>query len=204
MMPRRNVTERRRHVFNHVLTAANCTSLDCLRAAPAQILSAANKYVLTELPGGSGGATFGPGIGLGPVPDGSYIPDAPTVLFNKGLYNRQVKSMVSGNMAAEGVGLTPDVKSESHFAQLIRLLVPGASNHTVQHIRAMYPYPDSQLQAVADSWTTDVAFACNAQAAAKAYAQKTQRYVFSVLPAVHALDLTCMSRCCEAFCARAN
>ena len=190
-MPRRNVTKRRRDVFNQVLKAANCTSLDCLRNAPATTLMKANKHVLTEIPGGSGGATFGPSIGLGPFPDGQFIPDAMTTLFNKGRFNNQVRSVISGNMAAEGLGTTPDVRTMDEFATLVRRLLPGANNATVQRIRELYPYPNSQLQNVAADWTTDVAFGCNSQAIANVYANKTRRYVFSVPPATHGLDLNC-------------
>ncbi|KAL3474096.1 Alpha/Beta hydrolase protein [Aspergillus californicus] len=189
MMPRRDVANRRRDVFNQVLKAANCTSLHCLRKAPATTLVTANKHVLTEIPGGSGGATFGPSIGLGPFPDGKFIPDAMTTLFNEGRFNKQVRSVISGNMAAEGLGTTPDVSTMNEFATLVRRLLPGANNDTVQRIRGLYPYPDSQMQAVAADWTTDVVFGCNAQAIARAYANKTRRYVFSVPPATHGLDL---------------
>lgn len=193
IMPRRNVTQRRRDVFDQVLKSANCSSLDCLRHASPKTLKAANKHVLVDLPGESGGATFGPGIGLGPFPDGGYLPDAMTVLFMKGRFNQQVKSVISGNMAAEGLGLTSEVEKRSEFTQLVRRLVPGASETTIRRIRALYPYPDTQYQQVANDWTTDVAFGCNAQAIAQAYANITRRYVFSVPPATHGLDLNCMS-----------
>lgn len=193
MLPRRNVTQRRRFVFDQVLKSANCSSLDCLRHASPKTLMAANRHVLVDSHGESGGATFGPGIGLGPFPDGGYLPDAMTVLFSEGRFNKQVRSVISGNMAAEGLGLTPEVEKESDFAQLVRRLIPGASNSTIQRIRALYPYPGTQMQQVANDWTTDVAFGCNAHAIAKAYANITQRYVFSVPPATHGLDLSCTS-----------
>ncbi|KAL2869050.1 Alpha/Beta hydrolase protein [Aspergillus lucknowensis] len=189
MLPRRNVTTRRRDVFNQVLKAANCTSLECLRNASPSTLVEANKYLLTEVPGESGGASFGPGIGLGPFPDGHFIPDAMTALFEEGRFNKQVRSVISGNMAAEGLQTTPDVSTAAEFATLVRRLLPGATDRTVQRIRDLYPYPDSEIQAVAVDWTTDAVFACNAQAAARAYADRGHRYVFSVPPATHGLDL---------------
>ncbi|KAE8330678.1 Alpha/Beta hydrolase protein [Aspergillus sergii] len=188
LMPRRNVTERRQEVYDQTLQAANCSSLSCLRDASPSALAATNKKVL-DLPGGSGGGTFGPGIGIGPFPDGKYLLDAVPVMLQQGRYHKNIQAVMSGNMAAEGLGMTPDISTYEDFATLVRRLVPGASNATVQHIRDMYPYPDSQLQLVANSWTTDVVFACNARAVAKAYGNRTQRYLFSVPPATHGLDL---------------
>lgn len=191
MLPRRNVTQRRRYVFNQVLRSANCSSLDCLRQASPETLKAVNKHVLFDFPGESGGATFGPGIGLGPFPDGEYLPDSMTTLFAEGRFNKNVKAVISGNMAEEGLFTTPDIENKHEFTQLVRRFVPGASNATVQRIRALYPYPDSQIQQVAKDWTTDAVWACNSQAIADAYAGITRRYVFSVPPASHGLDLNC-------------
>ncbi|KAE8368864.1 Alpha/Beta hydrolase protein [Aspergillus caelatus] len=174
LMPRRNVTERRQEVYDRALQAANCSSLACLRNATPSALAATNKKVL-DLPGGSGGGTFGPGIGIGPFPDGKYLLDAVPVMLQQGHYHKNVQAVMSGNMAAEGFGMTSEVSTYKDFATLVRRLVPGASNSTVQHIRDMYPYPDSQLQLVANTWTTDVVFACNARAVAKAYGNRTQR-----------------------------
>ncbi|KAB8233433.1 Alpha/Beta hydrolase protein [Aspergillus alliaceus] len=188
LMPRRNVTGRRQEVYDQVLKAANCATLACLREASPAALAATNKKVL-DLPGGSGGGSLGPGIGIGPLPDGKHLSDAVPILLQQGHFNKGVKAVVSGNMAAEGTGITPDVSTPEDFARLIRLLVPGANNGTIQRIRDMYPYPDSQLQRAADAWTTDVVFACNARAVAKVYGNKTQRYVFSVPPARHGQDL---------------
>ncbi|KAE8151623.1 Alpha/Beta hydrolase protein [Aspergillus avenaceus] len=188
LMPRRNVTERREYVFDQALKAANCSSASCLRNASSSTLVDANKELLMGLQGGSGGGTIGPGIGLGPVPDGKYITDAATVLLQQGRFNKNIKAVISGNTAAEGFGMTGDVSTLDDFARMVRGLVPGASNATVRRIRQMYPYPDSQMQTVAEAWTTDVVYACNLRAVASAYGNRTHRYVFSVPPANHGLD----------------
>ncbi|KAE8381133.1 Alpha/Beta hydrolase protein [Aspergillus bertholletiae] len=174
LMPRRNVTERRQEVYDQVLQAANCSSLVCLMDASQEALAVTNKKVL-NLPGGSGGGTLGPGIGIGPFPDGQYLLDAVPILLQQGRYHKNVTAVMAGNTAAEGFGMTADVSTYEDFATLVHRLVPGASNTTVQHIRDMYPYPDSQLQLVANSWTTDAVFACNARAVANAYGKRAQR-----------------------------
>ncbi|PLN79067.1 Alpha/Beta hydrolase protein [Aspergillus taichungensis] len=189
MLPRREVTSRRASVFKEVLQATKCKSVECLRDVPARALVAANKHLLTEVFSGSGGATFGPGIGFGPIPDGEYIPDALTVLFSLRRVNPRVKAVVVGNTADEGLGTTPDITNFAEFAELVRRAIPDASKETVQRIRTLYPQPDSKIQDVANDWTTDVVQGCNAQGLAKAYASKAQRYVFSVPPATHSLDL---------------
>ncbi|KNG83713.1 putative carboxyl ester lipase, zebrafish [Aspergillus nomiae NRRL 13137] len=187
LMPRRNVTERRQEVYDQVLQTGNCSSLACLRNAPPPALATINKKAL-NLPGASGGGTLGPGIGIGPFPDGKYLLDAVPVMLQQGRYHKNIKAVMSGNMAAEGFGMTTDVSTYEDFATLVRRLVPEATNATVGHIRDMYPFPDSQIQLAANSWTTDAVFACNARAVAKAYGNRTQRYLFSVPPAIHGLD----------------
>lgn len=94
MSPRRDVTSRRASLFKEVLKATKCKSVDCLRDAPANTLTTANKHLLTEVVGGSGGATFGPGIRFGPIPDGEYIPDVLTVLFSQGRVNPRVEAIL--------------------------------------------------------------------------------------------------------------
>ncbi|KAJ5115330.1 hypothetical protein NUU61_001089 [Penicillium alfredii] len=189
MLPRRNVTTRRENVYKQVLKSANCTSLDCLRHTSPRTLAAANKHLLSDMPSGSGGGTFGPGIGLGPFPDGEYITDASMVLFRHGKFNPQVRAVIVGNTADEGLATTPDIRSPAEFAKLVRMALPGANDSSVQTIREMYPYPDSWIDRVAQDWTTDSTHACNARAIARAYAEKAQRYVFSVPPATHFLDI---------------
>lgn len=195
MLPRRNVTSRRASVFKEVLKAAKCNSIECLRDAPARTLVATNKHLLTEVASGSGGATFGFGIGFGPIPDGEYIPDALPVLFSQRRVNPHVKAVVVGNTADEGLETTTDIKKPAEFFELVRRTIPNASKETVQRIRALYPQPDSKIQDVANDWTTDAVYGCNVQGLATAYANKTQRYVFSVPPAIHSSDLNCKSIC---------
>ncbi|KAA8645634.1 hypothetical protein EYZ11_003494 [Aspergillus tanneri] len=188
LLPRRNIIEQREDVYNHVLKAANCSSLECLRNAPASVLAAANKHLLFDLHGGGGG-NFGPGMGIGAFADREYIPDAMTVLFHQGRYNKNVKAVLVGNMATEGANTTPDITTHEEFAAFVRGFVTGASDDTINRIRDLYPYPDSQIQTVAENWITDIVYACNAQAISKAYARTAQRYVFSVPPATHGMDV---------------
>ncbi|PKY04975.1 carboxylesterase family protein [Aspergillus campestris IBT 28561] len=189
LLPRRDVTSRRASLFKEVLRATKCKSVEGLRNAPAKTLVATNKHLFTEVFSSSGGATFGPGIGFGLIPDGKYILDALTVLFSQGRINPRVKTVVAGNTADEGLETTPEIKKPVEFAEFVRRTIPDASKDTVQQIRALYPQPDSEIQDVVNDWTTDVVYGCNAQGLAEAYASKTQRCVFNVPPAVHSQDL---------------
>ncbi|KAJ5104178.1 hypothetical protein N7532_004707 [Penicillium argentinense] len=189
LLSRRNVTARREYVWQQVLNSTNCSSLDCMRQASPSTLEAANKNVLLDIKSESGGGSFGPGMGISPFPDGKFITDAAMVLFKQGKYNRQLKSAIIGNMAAEGLITAPEITTPSELASLIRLAFPNANASSIRALRKMYLYPDSELLQVGQDWVTDAVFACNAEVMAKAYGPRAQRYVFSIPPAAHGQDL---------------
>lgn len=99
--PRRNCTSRRTRLYEDVLAATNCTSVECLRGVSESDLLAANYYLVSDVPSTGGGGNFGPGIGFGPVVDGDYIPDIPGILLEQGQYHKSIKSLIVGNMAEE-------------------------------------------------------------------------------------------------------
>lgn len=101
MPPRRNATSRRAKLYEDVLAATNCTSVECLRCLSESDLLAANYHLLAEVYSNGGGGDFGPGIGFGPVTDGDYVPDIPAILVDQGRYHKSVKSLIVGSMAEE-------------------------------------------------------------------------------------------------------
>lgn len=101
MPPRRNATSRRAKLYEDVLAATNCTSVECLRCISESDLLAANYYLVAEVYSNGGGGNLGPGIGFGPVTDGDYVPDIPSILFEQGRYHKSVKSLIVGMMAEE-------------------------------------------------------------------------------------------------------
>lgn len=101
MAPRRHAVARRTQLYKDVLSATNCTSVECLRAVPEADLFAANYYLISDVPSTGGGGNFGPSIGFGPVVDGDYIPDLPGILLEEGRYHKSIKSLIVGNMLEE-------------------------------------------------------------------------------------------------------
>ncbi|OJD14759.1 hypothetical protein AJ78_04933 [Emergomyces pasteurianus Ep9510] len=184
--PRRDPA-RQQAVFDEVLKAANCTSVACLRAASPEVLFKVNSFLITDVGDGSTGA-LGPLSGFTPIVDGEYIKDLPPALLARGSYNRNMKRVVVGNMANEGMGLSLDVGMPDSFPALVRKTMPYADNDTIKRIQSMYTYPAEQPEKLSWDWTTDMSFACNAYFTAKAYKNKAQRYIMTVPPATHGLD----------------
>ncbi|KAK2785070.1 hypothetical protein FQN53_007963 [Emmonsiellopsis sp. PD_33] len=192
MPPRRNATSRRAKLYEDVLEATNCTSVECLRCLPESELLAANFHLVAEVYSSGGGGDFGPGIGFGPVADGDYVLDIPAVLFDEGRYHKSVKSLIVGTMAEEGMTTSSDQNMPEAFPELVRRILPGASNATITSIEARFPYPAGKPEEMAWDWTTAIVFECNVQNIAKAYKAKTHRYIMSIPPATHGQDIIYM------------
>ncbi|KAF3899079.1 putative Carboxylesterase [Trichophyton interdigitale] len=189
IMPRRDVASRRQDVYNQVLKSTSCTNLTCLRAASPEVLKAANHHLIVEVPTGTGGTSFGPGVGFSPLVDGDIIPDEPMVLLEQGRYHKEVKRVIAANTAFEGNGLSSDTNMPDGFPDYVRINFPTASDETIQRIQNLFPYPPSKPEMLAWDWITSVVFACHSTSIAKAYGSKAYRYVMRIPPATHALDL---------------
>ncbi|KAK2776710.1 hypothetical protein FQN53_002502 [Emmonsiellopsis sp. PD_33] len=192
LLPRRNVTSRRQEVYEAVLDATNCTSLACLRAVPEAELEAINHHLISEVKSDSGGGAFGPGIGFAPLVDGSYVPDAPQVLLEKGCFNKKVESVIASNTLNEGQGLSSDENMPENFPTIVKRVFPSASNETIKRIQDLFPLKDDEPpEKLAWDWTTSVLFACTSENIARAYAKigKGRRYFLSAPPATHGFDM---------------
>lgn len=84
-----------------ILDEANCTLTKCLRSVPESTIVQLNKKFITDTLSDARGGVFGPAPGFGPVPDGSFIPDAPVALFRQGHFYKELRSLVVGNVANE-------------------------------------------------------------------------------------------------------
>jgi carboxylesterase type B len=98
--PRRNIS-RAEYLYNRVLSATNCTAVECLKNITEDSLKAANNYLVSEVIPEGGGGNFGPGPGFSPIVDGSYVPDLPSKLLEQGRFNHKVRSIIVGTMADE-------------------------------------------------------------------------------------------------------
>ncbi|THC87654.1 hypothetical protein EYZ11_012901 [Aspergillus tanneri] len=193
-MSRRNVTSRRQEVYEDVLAAANCTSLECLRSASPEVLVAANYHLISEVPSGAGGGSFGPSIGFAPSPDGVYIRDEPMVLLQDSstAHRQPLRQLLVGNMAHDGMNLINDNNMPAAFGDLVRAVFTTASNQTIQQIQDLFPFPSSKPEKLAWDWATSIIFACHSQSIAAAYPEIAHRYVMDIPPATHAQDLAYM------------
>jgi carboxylesterase type B len=94
MVPIKNNPQGRANLYGLFLSKANCSSLQCLRAAPSSALIDANEYIASN----GGGPTA---VGFGPVVDGDYVPDLPIRLLCQGRFHKNLKGIISANNAHE-------------------------------------------------------------------------------------------------------
>ncbi|KAL2106177.1 hypothetical protein VUR80DRAFT_7098 [Thermomyces stellatus] len=187
--PRVNPIDRQRNLFNQILESANCTSLDCLRSAPEETVKNVNDYLINQIRSDAGGGVFGPAPGFGPVLDSTYIPDLPETLYREGRFHKELKAFIVGNAANEGMGLSSDEGMPEAFGELVRRVLPTATNETIAEIQSHYDFGDIP-EKLAWDWTMDTVFSCNAANVAAAYKDAARRYIFSVEPATHGQELT--------------
>lgn len=77
------------------------------------------------------------------------------------------------------------------FPALVRRVLPTASNATIALVEAHFPYPADLPAELAWDWTTAIIFECNAYNVARAFKDKTRRYIMSIPPATHGQDVLC-------------
>ncbi|KAK2593461.1 hypothetical protein QQS21_008834 [Conoideocrella luteorostrata] len=186
--PKRNVTKRQKKLFDLVLKTANCTTLECLRSVPERTIIQVNDQLINQSPSFSGGGQVGALHGFGPAPDGKRIPDLPLALFRKGQFHKDIKGLILGSMAFEGLGTSHDTGLPEYFPILVRQQLQTASNATVKTLQDEY-YDATQVPKMAWDWTTDVVFACSANNLAESLPSVSKRYIVSTPPAVHGQDL---------------
>ncbi|OAA51225.1 Carboxylesterase, type B [Beauveria brongniartii RCEF 3172] len=168
--PRQDVALRQAQVFNMVLYASNCSSIECLRGLSETELKAVNHFLINDTRTEGGGGNFGPGIGFGLAPDGKDFSDIPSQLLLDGKMNCGLKRLIVGSMANEGRYVSSDDDMPAAF--------PGLA-----HYRPRVP---AQL---AWDWTTDVVFACQAYNLANALPDRTNFFINSIGSGAHGQDV---------------
>lgn len=88
-MPDKNNAQMYVTIYNAFESAANCTNLECLRQAPAEVLKNANLKVISR------------GVFIGLVVDGDYVPDMPMKLLAQGKFHQNLKSIITTNNGFE-------------------------------------------------------------------------------------------------------
>lgn len=97
--PRRTL-ERSRPVFDAILNATGCDSVECLRGIREDKIKEANAAVF-NIPNAGGGGALGPGVGLTPLVDGELVSELPVAAFQAGKFNKGVKKIIVGSTAME-------------------------------------------------------------------------------------------------------
>lgn len=91
------------------------------------------------------------------------------------------------------MGTSSDTNMPEAFPALVRKILPTADNATIEAIQGHFPYASDLPEELAWDWTTAMIFECNAYNIAKAFKDRTHRYIMSIPPATHGEDVLCMS-----------
>lgn len=100
--PHINRSEGMTNIYNAFLNATNCTDVACLRRLPTEAVQQA-QIELYDIPSSG---WLGPDIGYGPITDGDLVTDVPDRLLARGIWNKNVKKVLTTNMANDGLGGT--------------------------------------------------------------------------------------------------
>ncbi|BFZ61486.1 hypothetical protein YB2330_002552 [Saitoella coloradoensis] len=166
--------------------AANCTSLQCLKDAPAEVLAAASYEIVTNAPYGS--FVFGPAV------DGTFVPALPGYLLLIGAFPKNVQ-MMSGHNADEGYIFTPkNISTETDFETYVYETTSTTNPAVVAEIVSLYPPPSNSTPYTsnferATLLTSELIFTCNTRYLAIAFGNNTYNYLFNVPPALHGQDI---------------
>lgn len=116
----RHDLERSRPIFTDILDFTNCSDVQCLRELSEANMIEVNKHIFVDQIPGAGGGSLGPGAGLTPTVDGELVADLPANAFATGKFNQQVKKVVVGHTAYEGLGLSSDRDMPARFPEIVR------------------------------------------------------------------------------------
>lgn len=97
------------------------------------------------------------------------------------------------DLCGQGMTTSSDQNMPQAFPELVRRILPTASNATIASIEKHFPYPADLPARLAWDWTTAMVFECNVYNVAKAFKDRTRRYIMSIPPAIHGLDFICKS-----------
>lgn len=127
----------------------------------------------------------------GPAVDGSFVPDLPGPLLQRGDFHKDVNVMV-GHNADEGLLFTsPYILNDTDIKNALRVALPTLSNATVDYIVDTL-YPESEykdITARAATIQADFGFVCNTYYLDTGFKNETHAYKFDIFPAIHGQDV---------------
>lgn len=173
--------------YQQTLKYADANSYSALKGATTQQLQLANSLVV-------GNASPYGTFPFGPVIDGSYLRDLPSVLLKEGRYDHSLK-IVTGHCSDEGLLFTsPFIADSASYANYLKRVFPDISTSSLSYIQyVLYPpvfdgsYGYRTQMGRTDLTIGDVAIVCNARYLDHAFPGQ-YAYEFTVPPGFHAED----------------
>lgn len=125
-------------------------------------------------------------FGYGPVVDGNYVPNHPSILLSNSDYNQDL-AIMTGHVQNESPSFTPPfVRTNTQFRDFLYELFPTAEEDSIDYmLDTLYPDPgiNRTLEAVAD-----IGFTCNVHYLRNAFPDASYSYKWNIPPALHASD----------------
>ncbi|OJD13625.1 hypothetical protein AJ78_05929 [Emergomyces pasteurianus Ep9510] len=200
LMPYRNSKYYRELLYDTVLTSGKCVNIGCLRLVSETELMDLNRLSVQDDSNMSGGGMFGPGLGFGPVVDGSYLPDAAQILISQGHFHQEVEAVIVSSTYNEGQGIAQEYGLPERFLEIVKTLLPSATNITVGKIRDIFQVsPTDPPEKLVRDWVKYMLVTCNSVWIGRAYAAigggrgTARKYLFNVDPGTPGSDLPYLS-----------
>ncbi len=173
--------------YQQTLQYAAVNSYSALQEATTQQLQVANSLVVGNV------SPYGT-LPFGPVVDGCYLPDLPSILLKEGRYNASLK-IITGHCSDEGLLFTsPFITDSPSFSTFLEQLFPNISRSSLSYIKdVLYPpvfdgsYGYTTQLGRTSLTVGDVAIVCNARYLDQAFPGQ-YAYEFTVPPGLHAED----------------
>ena len=157
--------------FQGFLQYANATSLADLRALPSEAIIAANSQAIYN-------TSYGGGL-FGPVVDGTFVPQLPSLSLREGRHATNVKAIFAAHNSDEGLIFTnPSVQNTSAFNVQLSSFLPDAESQVLDLIKnTLYPPIFNNLTGLGYNDTisrlatleADLLINCNVYAALEAF-----------------------------------
>ncbi|KXS94323.1 hypothetical protein AC579_3733 [Pseudocercospora musae] len=127
--------------YRDLLTATNCSDINCLRSVTSEKIQSANFAV--PFPGQKSNALFA----YGPVIDGSLLPDTPLNLLKEGRYLKD-KPLILGSSRTEGTIFVPQANTTAEVNSFLQAQFPNITNDTLVKAQDLYKKTPKTLPGV--------------------------------------------------------
>lgn len=176
-------------VLRQFLGILNVSTVEEARKLPSDKLMAGNAYQIAKK------AEWGNFV-YGPVVDGTFVPELPGQLLQKGKFDHELKVMAGYN-ANEGLVFTsPDARNSSWVAKLLTTEFPDIKPNVIKFItQTLYPPVYNGTYGYTNSiertsiLLADMIFKCSIDYLNRAFKNQTFAYEFSIPPAIHGQDV---------------